>query len=122
MCNRTTSRRVFLGSLEAVLLAVLAGGCAERDRHRGQRLLLEKRKEMRTGMSVDEVDILMRDHPRHASQGEYDSVEGRELPRLSTFIVTYGDHVGAGEGSYGLTAFFDKDGKLLDTSIGEYSN
>ena len=123
MRDRTGNRRVFLGRLVMVLLPVLAGGCADRDRRPpGLRLLQEKRAKMIAGMTVNQVQSVMTGHPWRDDTTRYTYADDRVLPRPCALARDYGDHVGAGEGSYGLTAFFDEDGKLMDTSIGKYSN
>ena len=42
------------------------------------------------------------------------------LARPSNLQVSYDDKPGAIEGDYVLHAYFDKDGKLIDTEIQEY--
>lgn len=120
MRHAAMGRRVALGRLAAIVSTVLAWGCADSDRRKpGLRFLQEKRARLRAGMTIAEVDAVMVGLPRHQDRAAYDSAEGRALPRTSALAVHYGDHVGAGEGDYSLTAFFDGDGKLMDTSIGE---
>lgn len=118
-----TSRRAVARRLMPTLLAALLGGCNKADRRPpGLRLLMAKRAQMRAGMTVAEVDALMEGHPRRESRYPHEFADDRRLPRPSTLTVDYGDHVGANEGDYALMAYFDGDGKLMDTSINEIFN
>jgi hypothetical protein len=104
-----------------ILIAVLLGGCSKPDnRPPGLRLLMEKRKKLHVGMTIAEVDAVMAGHPRREDRAAYPGVNGRDFPQPSALAIDYGDKPGSTEGDYGLMAYFDKDGRLLDTSIGEY--
>lgn len=71
-------------------------------------------------MTVDEVDVIMVGHPRSKSTTPYNYANNRNLPLPSVLAISYSDRVGATEGDYELTAYFDKDGKMMDSDIGEY--
>jgi hypothetical protein len=117
---RVTLRGMMAIVAVLALFSMIIATIVNHDPHPGLSRLKAKQAQMKVGMTVAEVDALMAGHPRRESRTPYEYAGGRILPQPSTLAVTYDDKPGAMERDYGLTAYFDKDGRLMDSWIGEY--
>lgn len=92
------------------------------DPHPGLNRLNAKLAQLKVGMTIAEVDTLMAGYLRRERRAELDYSGERRLPQPSPLTVKYYEKPVAPEGDFSLTAYFDEDGRLMDSSIGEVLN